>query len=245
MQIKHGASKEETADMFRYFITRMLPQEIEMKVTTREEHEVKREWSFCRCHYPGHSYINAKAHLVDSHVRSVHKEMKKDMKTFGWFWGILHTMMSSNPNLTIGEALGQEQFWECRMEGCHQPFQSQRVFGHHFRQAHAAPTQHGWKAQSRRLTQTWKRVEAGRSKRDVRRMQKDDMKCEEVKAKTKAEMKTKKQKDKSQPDKLFQQTESKNQKEEEQKHKQNEKQKRVQEQKPESESEWGQEETMI
>jgi hypothetical protein len=43
MQTKHGASKEETPDMFRYFITLMLPQEIEMKVTTREEHEVKRE----------------------------------------------------------------------------------------------------------------------------------------------------------------------------------------------------------
>jgi hypothetical protein len=60
-------------------------------------------------------------------------------------------------------------------------------------------------------------------------MQKDDMKCQEVKAKIKAEMKMKKWKDESQPNKLFQQTESKNQKEEEQKHE------HVQEQKPESE----------
>jgi hypothetical protein len=44
-------------------------------------------------------------------------------------------------------------------------------------------------------------------------MQKDDMKCEEVKAKIKAEMKTKEWKDEFQPDKLFQQTESKKQKE--------------------------------
>jgi hypothetical protein len=61
-------------------------------------------------------------------------------------------------------------------------------------------------------------------------MQKDDMKCEEVKAKITAEMKTKKWKDESQPDKVFQQTESKNQKEEEQE------QKHVQEEKPEPES---------
>jgi hypothetical protein len=61
------------------------------------------------------------------------------------------------------------------------------------------------------LTQTWKRVEAGRAARaergekgEKRRIQKDDMKCEEVKAKIKAEMKTKKWKDESQPDKLFQ-----------------------------------------
>jgi hypothetical protein len=133
MQTKHGTSKEETADMFRYFIARMLPQEIEMKATTtREEHKVKREWSFCRCHYPGCSYINAKAYPVNGQVRSVHKEMKKDMNTLGWFWGTLHTMMKSNPKMTIAEALGQGQFWECRMEGCHQPFQSRKALGHHF-----------------------------------------------------------------------------------------------------------------
>jgi hypothetical protein len=59
----------------------MLPRKIKMKVMTREEYEVKREWSFCRCHYPGCTYISAKAHLVDRHVRTVHKEMKKDTGT--------------------------------------------------------------------------------------------------------------------------------------------------------------------
>jgi hypothetical protein len=61
MQIKHEASKEEASGMFRYLISRMLPMEIEMKVTTNSEHEVKREWNFCRCHYPGCTYINTKA----------------------------------------------------------------------------------------------------------------------------------------------------------------------------------------
>jgi hypothetical protein len=43
MQAKHGASREETTDMFRYFIARMLPQEVEMEVMTRDDREVKRE----------------------------------------------------------------------------------------------------------------------------------------------------------------------------------------------------------
>jgi hypothetical protein len=85
MQTKHGASKEETSDMFRYLISRMSPMEIEMKVTTNDEHEVKREWNFCRCHYPGWTYIDTKTYMVDSRVRATHKEMKKDMKTMGWF----------------------------------------------------------------------------------------------------------------------------------------------------------------
>jgi hypothetical protein len=44
------------------------------------------------------------------------------------------------------------------MEGCHQPFQSQKAMGHHFSQAHAAHTKEGWKTQSRRLNQTWRTV---------------------------------------------------------------------------------------
>jgi hypothetical protein len=186
MQTKHGATREETADMFHYFISRMLPWEIEMKVITRDEHEVKREWSFCRCHYPGCSYINAKAHMVDSHVRTEHKEMKKDMKTLGWFWGTLRTMMKSHSRMTIAETLGQGQFWECTMEICHQPFQSQKALGHHYCQAHAAHTQEGWKAQSRRLTQTWKttievereEVDAG-ERHDARRVESADQGQEE------------------------------------------------------------------
>jgi hypothetical protein len=132
LQTKHGASREETADMLRYFITGTLSREIEMKVMTIDDREVKREWSFCRCHYPGCSYVNAKAHLGGSHVSTVHKEIKKDMRTLGWFWGTLHTMMKADPKRTIAEALSQGQFWECRMEECHQPFQSQKALGHHF-----------------------------------------------------------------------------------------------------------------
>jgi hypothetical protein len=60
MQAKHGATKEETADMFRYFIQRMLPMEIEMKVTTSSEQEVKRDWKFSQCHHPGCTYINTR-----------------------------------------------------------------------------------------------------------------------------------------------------------------------------------------
>jgi hypothetical protein len=140
MQTKHGASREETAEMFRYFITRMLPREVETKMMANEGDEVKRECSFYRCHYPGYTYMSAKAHFVDSHVRMAHKEMKKDRRTLGWFWGTLHTMMKADPKMTIAEALSQGQFWEYRMEGRHQPFQSQKASGHHFCQAHPEHT---------------------------------------------------------------------------------------------------------
>jgi hypothetical protein len=101
MQSEHGATKEETADMFRYLIQGMLPMEIERKVMTNEERVVKRDWNFCRCHFPGCTDINTKAYMVDSHVRGLHDEMKKDMKTLGWFWGTLHTMIKENPKMTI------------------------------------------------------------------------------------------------------------------------------------------------
>jgi hypothetical protein len=172
--------------MFRYLILRMLPMEIEMKMTTNDEHEVKREWNFCQYHYPVCTYINTKAYMVDSHVRATHKEMKKDMKTLGWFWGTLHTMIKANPKMTITEALGQGQFWECKMEGCHQPFQSQKAMGHHFSQAHAIHTKIGWKAQSRRLTQTWRtlmqaeREEENQDERQEERRREDHEENERV-----------------------------------------------------------------
>jgi hypothetical protein len=87
MQTAHGASKEETADMVRYFISRLMPFEIEMKVTARDGHPVTRKWkwkwNFSRCHYPGCGYINGKGCSVDGHIRSHHKEMKKDVRTLG------------------------------------------------------------------------------------------------------------------------------------------------------------------
>jgi methionine-rich copper-binding protein CopC len=90
MQTAHGASKEETVDMVRYFISRLKPFEIEMKVTAKDGHPVTRKWTFSRCHYPGCGYINGKGYSVDSHVmsgqvRSSHKEMKKDIRTLEWF----------------------------------------------------------------------------------------------------------------------------------------------------------------
>jgi hypothetical protein len=67
-------------------------------------------------------------------------------------------MIKENAKMTIAEALGQGHFWECKIEGYHQPFQSQKAREHHFSQAHAAHTREGSKAQSRRLNQTWKTV---------------------------------------------------------------------------------------
>jgi hypothetical protein len=56
--------------------------------------------------------------------------------------------------MTIAETLGEGQFWKCRMEGCHLPFQSAKAIGHHDVQVHEAHTQEGWKVPSRHLAQT-------------------------------------------------------------------------------------------
>jgi hypothetical protein len=177
IQSKHGATKEETADMFRFVISKLLPRRIEMKVTTDEGRTARRKWSFCRCHHPDCGYIKAKAYLVDTHIRDHHKEMKKDMKTLGWFWGTLHTMMKVDPKMTIAEALGEGQFWECKTEKCHQPFHSRKALAHHFVQAHAKDTREGWEALSRRLTQKWAMI--------------DDVRSDEMEAETGQEQKGK------------------------------------------------------
>jgi hypothetical protein len=97
-----------------------------MKVTTREEHEVKRDWNCCRCHHPRCSYINTKAYVVDTHVKKDHKEMKKDIKILRWFWGTLHTMMMTNPKISITEALGQESPGSARWNDATNPSNHKR-----------------------------------------------------------------------------------------------------------------------
>jgi hypothetical protein len=68
-------------------------------------------------------------------------------------------MLKANLKLTIAEALSQGRFWECKMKGCHRPFQSQKALGHHFSQAHAAHAAHtreGWRAEANHMYKTWK-----------------------------------------------------------------------------------------
>jgi hypothetical protein len=80
MQTKHGVSREETADMFHYFISRMLPWEIEMKVMTRDDCEVKRV-ELLSIPLPRVQPHQRESISVGSHGSTVHKEMKKDMRT--------------------------------------------------------------------------------------------------------------------------------------------------------------------
>jgi hypothetical protein len=93
--------------------------------------------------------------------------MKKDIKMLGWFWGTLHTMLKANLKMKIAEALGQGRFWECKMKGCHRPFQSQKALGYHFSQAHAAYPREGWRAQANRLYQTWKTLAQEEDEEDI------------------------------------------------------------------------------
>jgi hypothetical protein len=155
MQLVHGATKEETSDMTRYFLSRLLSKDIEAIVTTGSGRQVNQNWNFCRCHYPGCKYIHREGTRVEGHIRERHKDLQKDMKTFGWFWGTIHAMMKGNVKMTVAEALGEGEFWECRTGECHQAFQSEKCLRQHFSHTHAAYTQEGWEASSRRLNQKW------------------------------------------------------------------------------------------
>jgi hypothetical protein len=102
---------------------------------------------------------------VEEHIRKKHNEMVKDIKALGWFWGTIHTMIKANPWTTIVEVLGRVSFFECRMEGCGLPFQTETALAHHFSQIHAAYTQEGWETSSRRLNQEWVQVDMDQSNR--------------------------------------------------------------------------------
>jgi pyruvate/2-oxoglutarate dehydrogenase complex dihydrolipoamide acyltransferase (E2) component len=84
--------------------------------------------------------------------------MHKDIKTLGWFWGTIHTIVKQNPKMTIAEALGEGQFWECKTENSHQPFPTERSLRQHFTESHAAYTQEGWEAAARCLNQSWSQI---------------------------------------------------------------------------------------
>jgi hypothetical protein len=64
-------------------------------------------------------------------------------------------MMKQNSTTKITEALGQGEFWKCRMNDCHLPFQSDRALGQHVTQTHAVYMVEGWEKKSRRLVQRW------------------------------------------------------------------------------------------
>jgi hypothetical protein len=85
----------------------------------------------------------------------MHKSMANDIKQLGWFWGTIHTMMKLKPKMTIAEALGEGPFWECTMEKCHLPFQSEKALRLHFTQSHAAYAVEGWEARTRQLVLHW------------------------------------------------------------------------------------------
>jgi hypothetical protein len=155
LQTFHGVSKEETADMMRYFIMKLLPGPVKEVVTTLGGHRVKGKRCLCRCHSPGCTYVSGKEYQVSGHVHSKHKAMANDIKRLGWFWGTMHTMLKAKPDMTIAEALGQGDFWECTADNCHMPFQSEKALRQHFTQAHAAYVVEGWEARSRKLVQKW------------------------------------------------------------------------------------------
>jgi hypothetical protein len=64
-------------------------------------------------------------------------------------------MPKGKSTTAIAEALGEGEFWEFTMNGCHLPFLSEKALRQHFTQAHAAKAAEGWEAKSRRLVQRW------------------------------------------------------------------------------------------
>jgi hypothetical protein len=59
----HGVSKEETSDMIRYFIMKLLLGRVEVVVKTRRGNRVREKWNLCRCHFPGYEYVSVDGSL--------------------------------------------------------------------------------------------------------------------------------------------------------------------------------------
>jgi hypothetical protein len=106
MQVVHGVSKEETSDMVRYFIMKLLPGRVETVVKTRVSSRVRGKWNLCRCHFLGCEYVSGDGSQVDTYMKKSYESMMKDIEALGWFWGTIHAMIKANPKTTIAEALG-------------------------------------------------------------------------------------------------------------------------------------------
>jgi hypothetical protein len=107
---------------------------------------------------------------VNDYIHQKYVEMVKDIKTLGCFWGTLHTMMKANARMTIAEALGGGEFRECRMDGCHLPFQSMTAVRYHFAKSHAGDIQAGWEASVWRMEQGWVDFEEHEHEHDQREL---------------------------------------------------------------------------
>jgi hypothetical protein len=87
MQKCHGAPQKETTDMVSYVIRKFLPGPVEAVMRTDRGARVNGDWRLHSCHYPGFSDLNGFRVRVEEHIRRKHKEMAKDTKGFGLFWG--------------------------------------------------------------------------------------------------------------------------------------------------------------
>jgi hypothetical protein len=58
MQKEHGAPKEETEDMVRYFISKMFPTKINIEAKTEQGNTVNRHRTFGKCCHPGCNYLS-------------------------------------------------------------------------------------------------------------------------------------------------------------------------------------------
>jgi hypothetical protein len=83
MQLEHGISQEDTADMVKSFISRLLPDPLRAILTTLDGHLIDTQPSFGRCHYPGCSYVSGIGARIDVHIGRKHREMQTDIRTLG------------------------------------------------------------------------------------------------------------------------------------------------------------------
>jgi hypothetical protein len=75
--------------------------------------------------------------------------MAKDIRRLGWFWEMIHMILTMKPTTTITEVQGQGDFWGCTMDDCHLPFQSEKALRPHFTQAHTDYAVEGWETKSK------------------------------------------------------------------------------------------------
>jgi hypothetical protein len=99
--MEHNVPRTETIDMVQYFIAQMLPGAIRPVLTKRGNCVATQEWDGIPCHSPGCTYVHWKYAQMLEHINQHHKDPTSDIRTLGWFWGMMRDMMMRKPLMPI------------------------------------------------------------------------------------------------------------------------------------------------
>jgi hypothetical protein len=68
---------------------------------------------------------------IERHLQQ-HPDMRANIESLGWFWGIIRTTIWEKPRATIVEILGEGEAYQCRVPQCGPIFANERGIKAHF-----------------------------------------------------------------------------------------------------------------